>query len=134
MYDFTKSYLPFATVLSLLFFVAWATQVVVRSHVEIDHEFQTLKSVVDDLAHSTKGVVEILVVRSAERWTYADMVDWCEKQKLKYVDLECPKAPTQREIERKVFPNGTGSAVDQLERIQEKMKKLQKGASSVNPK
>lgn len=90
MFDFTKGYLPFATVCSLVVFVAWSTRVVTKAQLETDGKFVETARIVKELAIATKDIAESIVTRDAHTWTREDMVNWCERQTAKIPDLVCP--------------------------------------------
>jgi hypothetical protein len=125
-YDVTRSYLPFATVISLIGFVVWSTHVVTTAKVKVDVQMEKTSSVVAELAEATKELADLLVVRSRERWTRTEMQEWCIAQKEKYVELACPNFFTPRRIEDVEMPNGVSSPINRLKQIQEKAKVLDK--------
>jgi hypothetical protein len=90
MIDVTKSYLPFATVISLVFFVAWSTRVVTMSQLETEQKFTETARVVKELAGATKEIADAFVTRDQHGWLREDMVNWCERQQFKIPELVCP--------------------------------------------
>ena len=90
--DMTKSYLPFATVISLVFFVAWSTNVVTQEKLEIDYKFSESARITRDLAKATAELAETLAQGQAITWHQTDMANWCENQKVHYAQLTCPTA------------------------------------------
>lgn len=116
--DLTKSYLPFATVISLVFFVAWSTRVVTMSQLETEQKFSETARVVKELAGATKEIAEAFTIRDAHGWTREDMVVWCERQQFKFPDLVCPvldKPPYARVNDS---ANGAGKAKRKLEALE----------------
>lgn len=94
MYDVTKSYLPFATVISLVFFVAWSTRVVTMSQLDTEQKFTETARVVKELTAATKEIADAVSARDNHKWFREDMVNWCERQQFKIPELVCPTMPT----------------------------------------
>lgn len=90
--DMTKSYLPFATVISLVFFVAWSTNVVTQEKLEIDYKFAETARITKDLAKATADLAETLAHGQSMTWHQNDMSTWCSNQKVEYPLLKCPEA------------------------------------------
>lgn len=91
VHDFTKSYLPFMTVISLVVFVAWSTNVVTREKIAMDSKFAEASRVTRDLAQATAELAEAIVRGQEAGWARSEMASWCQTQKLKYVELQCPE-------------------------------------------
>lgn len=90
MYDATKSYLPFATVISLVMFVAWSTSVVTREKIQYDHKFVETARITRDLAKATAELAEAIAKGQELTWYASDMSAWCAQQKAHYPQLTCP--------------------------------------------
>jgi hypothetical protein len=114
MMDITKSYLPFATVISLVFFVAWSTRVVTMSQLETEQRFVETARVVKELTGAVKEIAEGLSSRDQHKWFREDMVNWCERQQAKIPDMVCPPSP----ITPYQPPNGLGKTKRKLEALE----------------
>lgn len=124
--DVTKGYLPFLTVISLVVFVAWSTSVVTREKVAMDFKFTEASRVTRELAQATAELAEAIVRGQEAGWARSEMASWCQTQKLKYTELQCPNVwqPYSPVLDSK----GLGKTLRKLDSVLEQ--EVLKGAKS----